>query len=56
MARDPRKVADLEALGMEVIQLDVMDPDRVMKAVDIVREATGEPLDILVNNAGIGNI
>jgi NAD(P)-dependent dehydrogenase (short-subunit alcohol dehydrogenase family) len=55
-ARDLSKVADLEVLGLDVIQLDVVDPDSVREAVDVVREATGGSLDILVNNAGIGKI
>jgi 1-acylglycerone phosphate reductase len=47
-ARDLSKTADLEALEMEVIQIDVVDPDSVRKAVDVIRKVTGGSFDILI--------
>lgn len=50
-ARDPDSADELRALDIEILPLDVTDPD----SVDALAEATsGRPLDLLVNNAGIG--
>ncbi len=44
--------AKAEALPIEIVQLDICDPDSVAAAFASVQE-TG-PVDVLVNNAGIG--
>lgn len=44
--------AKAEALPIEIVQLDICDPDSVTAAFASVQE-TG-PVDVLVNNAGIG--
>lgn len=53
-ARDITKMADLKAMGIEVLSLDVVSADSIQAAVSIVNEATGGKLDFLVNNAGKG--
>jgi NAD(P)-dependent dehydrogenase (short-subunit alcohol dehydrogenase family) len=47
-----RAAANAEALPVEIVQLDICDPDSVTAAFASVQE-TG-PVDVLVNNAGIG--
>ncbi|MCZ6644262.1 MAG: SDR family oxidoreductase [Gammaproteobacteria bacterium] len=47
-----QSAAATEKLAVEVIQLDICDPDSVTQAFELVQE-TG-PVDVLVNNAGIG--
>lgn len=47
-----RAVVSDEALPVDVIQLDICDPQSVNQAFNLVTE-TG-PIDLLVNNAGIG--
>lgn len=47
------EAARQEGLKLEVIQLDVNDPDSSEQAVRDVLEQTGQ-LDVLINNAGIG--
>jgi NAD(P)-dependent dehydrogenase (short-subunit alcohol dehydrogenase family) len=47
-----QQAASDEALPLEIIQLDICDPQSVTQAFDQVKE-TG-PVDLLVNNAGIG--
>src|ERR1700755_2085666 len=49
-ARDPESIADLAALGMRVLALDVRDDAQVRAAV----AAVGDGVEILVNNAGYG--
>ncbi|MCW5900544.1 MAG: SDR family oxidoreductase [Flavobacteriales bacterium] len=44
---------DFEPMGWELIQLDVMDPASVRRAVDHVLLRHGR-IDVLVNNAGVG--
>ena len=46
------QAADQEGLKLDVIQLDVNDPDSSEKAVREVLEQAGQ-LDVLINNAGI---
>jgi len=53
-ARNIAKVRHLKALGIETLQLDVVDEASIKKAVESVRDATGGSLDILVNNSGAG--
>jgi 1-acylglycerone phosphate reductase len=53
-ARDLSKVEHLKKMGIETIQLDVVDPASVEKAAESVLATTGGTLDILVNNAGGG--
>ncbi len=50
-ARRPEALADLIALGMEAVVLDVDDEASVQHAVESVASLTGGKLDILVNNA-----
>ncbi|MFB3104333.1 MAG: SDR family oxidoreductase, partial [Pseudomonadales bacterium] len=47
-----QSAASAEDLAIDVIQLDICDPDSVTHAFSLVQE-TG-PVDVLVNNAGIG--
>lgn len=55
-ARNLAKVAELKALGLDIIQLDVVDDESVKRAVETVKQATGGKLDFLVNNSGAGKI
>ena len=47
-----QEAAKAESLPIEIVQLDICDPDSVTAAFASVQE-TG-PVDVLVNNAGIG--
>ena len=47
-----QQAASEESLELDIIQLDICDPNSVTRAFDQVKE-TG-PVDLLVNNAGIG--
>lgn len=51
-ARNPAKLADAKAAGIEILALDVVSESSIEKCVVAVRELTGGDLDILVNNAG----
>jgi len=53
-ARNLAKVEQLKALGLDVLQLDVVDDESVKQAVEKIKEATGGTLDFLVNNSGGG--
>lgn len=53
-ARNLTKIEHLRALGLEVLQLDVLSPESIQMAVVDVQKATGGTLDFLVNNAGAG--
>jgi 1-acylglycerone phosphate reductase len=53
-ARNLAKVEQLKALGLDIIQLDVVDDESIKQAVEKVKEATGGKLDFLVNNSGGG--
>jgi 1-acylglycerone phosphate reductase len=52
-ARDLSKVEHLK-VGIETIQLDVVDPVSIENAAESVQDATGGTLDILVHDAGGG--
>lgn len=52
-ARDPSKMSDLNSLpNVTMLTLDVVKPDQIKAAVDLVAKETGGTLDYLVNNAG----
>jgi NADP-dependent 3-hydroxy acid dehydrogenase YdfG len=53
-ARNLAKVQHLKELGLDVIQLDVVDQASIQEAVKHVSALTGGKLDILVNNSGNG--
>jgi len=48
--REPAKATALNKLGVEVLALDVGDPDQVAA---IAHKLAGRPIDVLLNNAGI---
>jgi NAD(P)-dependent dehydrogenase (short-subunit alcohol dehydrogenase family) len=49
-ARQPETAAELNALGVRVVALDVTDP----KSIDgMAQSLRGAPVDLLINNAGI---
>jgi 1-acylglycerone phosphate reductase len=52
--RNPSRAKHLTDMGLEIITLDVLDPDSISSAVDTVKSATGGKLDYLVNNSGGG--
>ncbi|MEV7416155.1 SDR family NAD(P)-dependent oxidoreductase [Streptomyces sp. NPDC089919] len=52
-ARKPETLAELAALGLRTLALDVTDPESVDAAVTAVEEGHGS-VDVLVNNAGYG--
>ncbi len=49
-ARNPESASELNALGVRVLQLDVIDQESVD---GVARELKGAPIDLLINNAGI---
>ncbi|VUC30120.1 unnamed protein product [Clonostachys rosea] len=52
-ARDPSKMTALKDLpNVTMLTLDVLKPDHIKDAVDIVMKQTGGTLDYLINNAG----
>ncbi|KAK0662133.1 hypothetical protein QBC41DRAFT_260520 [Cercophora samala] len=51
-ARNPNVLADLGAMGMSTLALDVTKSDSIKVCHDQVSALTGGKLDILVNNAG----
>jgi NADP-dependent 3-hydroxy acid dehydrogenase YdfG len=51
-ARNLSKVAHLKELGMEIIELDVINEESVKRAAETVSAATQKTLDVLVNNSG----
>ncbi|KAL2019867.1 hypothetical protein VTK56DRAFT_9129 [Thermocarpiscus australiensis] len=51
-ARDPAVLAEMAALGMTTLALDVTKADSIKACHDEVSRLTGGKLDILVNNAG----
>jgi len=48
--RDPSRAADLAALSVETVELDLGDPASIRRAAD---RLAGRSFDILLNNAGI---
>ncbi|KAH7134437.1 short chain dehydrogenase reductase [Dactylonectria macrodidyma] len=52
-ARKPEALAELAALGLTAVRLDVDDEDSINDCKAQVEEITGGELDILVNNAGV---
>jgi NAD(P)-dependent dehydrogenase (short-subunit alcohol dehydrogenase family) len=49
-ARKPEAAAELHALTVQVVQLDVTDPSSVDR---LAQDLAGTPIDLLINNAGI---
>ncbi|KAF3925019.1 hypothetical protein AA313_de0203973 [Arthrobotrys entomopaga] len=52
-ARNLKKTEHLVAMGIQVVELDVLDEKLIHAAVDIVGTFTGGKLDYLINNAAI---
>ncbi|MES1160050.1 MAG: oxidoreductase, partial [Bacteroidota bacterium] len=53
-ARRVDKMADLRALGIKVLAMDVTDETSMKEGIDTLLKAEGR-IDILVNNAGFGS-
>lgn len=53
-ARDITKITHLQAMGIDVLSLDVVSTDSIQAAISLVNKATGGKLDFLVNSAGKG--
>ena len=53
-ARNLSKLSHFQALGIEILQLDVESEASIRGCVVKLGEATGGALDILVNNSGAG--
>ena len=49
-ARKPREAEELQALNVQIVQLDVADQESVNR---MAADLAGQPIDILINNAGI---
>ena len=49
-ARKPDQADELQALSVEIAQLDVADPDSIAA---LAESLNGRPIDMLINNAGI---
>lgn len=54
-ARDPSKMRQSEAAGIEILQLDILSGESLANSVSRVGELTGGSLDALFNNAGAGH-
>ncbi|KAJ4287148.1 hypothetical protein N0V90_012546 [Kalmusia sp. IMI 367209] len=55
--RDPSAAADLTQLSnVEILELDVTDPQTISRCKDVVAQRTGGKLDVLVNNAGVESV
>ncbi|KAF3927929.1 hypothetical protein ABW20_dc0107621 [Dactylellina cionopaga] len=52
-ARNLKKTAHLVEMGIQVVELDVLDDNAIQAAVKVVGESTGGKLDYLINNAAI---
>jgi 1-acylglycerone phosphate reductase len=55
-ARNLSKVEHLKSMGIETVQLDVVDVSSLKNAVASVDKATAGRLDVLINNAGISMV
>ncbi|KAH7007173.1 IBR finger domain protein [Ilyonectria destructans] len=53
-ARNMSKLKQVEATGIEIIQLDINSDESIKNSVAEVQELTGGSLDALLNNAGAG--
>ena len=53
-ARNPSKLAQVTAAGLETILLDTQSDASIAAAVDQTAKLTGGSLDVLLNNAGAG--
>lgn len=49
-ARNPKKASELNALGVQVEQLDVTNQSSI---IDLKKKLKNQPIDILINNAGV---
>ena len=52
-ARKTQDVEKLAAMGLESVQLDLLDSESIQRAIQQVLHATGGTLDALFNNAGL---
>ena len=48
------KIQHLEAEGIEIVELDVLNNQSIEKTAGAISSLTGGTLDILINNAGAG--
>ncbi len=55
-ARNEKSLDDLKAIGIELIHLEVTNPQQIQEARKYVEDRTGGTLDILVNNACVVSI
>ncbi|PVH69074.1 1-acylglycerone phosphate reductase [Cadophora sp. DSE1049] len=53
-ARNPAKMSEMKASGIEILVLDVTSLDSIKSCADEVRKLADGTLDVLVNNAGRG--
>lgn len=53
-ARNPKKMAHFENLGIETVVLDVLSKESIKSAVEEVSKLADGKLDILINNSGGG--
>ena len=53
-ARNPSKMAALQAMGIETLMLDVLSEESISACVSEVMKLTGGTLNVLLNNAGAG--
>ena len=51
-ARNPTKLKEIQAVGIETIVMDVCSTESLISAVSEVSQLTGGSLDALINNAG----
>lgn len=54
-ARTPSKVQHLKDMGLDIVLVDVTDPESIKKAAAEVNALAEGKLDILINNSGIGD-
>lgn len=53
-ARNLAKLKQVEAAGLEIVQLDTTSDESITACVTRISELTGGSLDVLINNAGAG--